>query len=408
MRNAILWTAGLLCSAVSAFGISCRGPASIEEFLSPNTAVFMGNIAYVDHKPVYQVSEMLWGDLPDRQPYGRTDFRMFAVRLDSKGKPIRGGCDSDWLPLDHEWITDIRRALQIRLPANLTIWVRSDPGAADIAGADVTLSGNGKQFRGQTRSDGRFELPTLIPPGNYRITASKAGYAAAEEPVAILPGGGGYAEIRLKASSQIGGIVTDHLGNPLPRLTGLDLIGWDDAKARIDYSRSQAFTTDGNGAFRITGVMPGKYFLGCNIPVANEPRRCVFPKVAYPGVQDLRRALPVFVDEGHSVVNLEFRLPDFGPKRTLRIRVTDENGEPLPGGTLIENGPAQEDDRVMAALPEDLKTDEDGNLELQIWSNATYSIAPRWVGNRTYRQRLLDLIPPGKEQVSLVVQLKGF
>lgn len=178
----------------------------------------MGNIAYVDHKPVYQVSEMLWGDLPDRQPYGRTDFRMFAVRLDSKGKPKLGGCDPDWLPLDHEWITDIRRALQIRLPANLTIWVRSDPGAADIAGADVTLSGNGKQFRGQTRSDGRFELPTLIPPGNYRITASKAGYATAEEPVAILPGGGGYAEIRLKATSEIGGIVTDHLGNPIANL----------------------------------------------------------------------------------------------------------------------------------------------------------------------------------------------
>lgn len=189
----------LLLTCVAAPGSYCPpdAPSSIDQFLAPNTAVFIGNIAQADGKPVYQVSEMLWGELPGRQRYGRPDLRMYAVRLDSKGNPI-AGCEPDWLPLDHEWITDIRRALQIKLPANLTIWIRSATGDADIAGVDVTLlSGNGKQYRGETGRDGRFELPSPIPPGAYRIQAKKAGYETADEPVAVVPGGGGFARVLL-------------------------------------------------------------------------------------------------------------------------------------------------------------------------------------------------------------------
>jgi hypothetical protein len=195
-------TAGLLCSAVAVFGISCRSSASVEEYLAPDTAVFIGNIAFVDHKPVYQVSEMLWADIPGRQPYGRPERRMYAVRLDSKGQPIQGGCDPEWLELDHEWITDIRRALQTRLPALLTIRVSSTPAYADIAGVEVTLSGNGKQYRGLTESDGRFHLPAPIPPGDYRIEAKKAGFETAQRPVSVVPGGGGEARIELRPSSR--------------------------------------------------------------------------------------------------------------------------------------------------------------------------------------------------------------
>lgn len=175
-------------------------PSSMDEFLSPNTAVFIGNIAQTDgNKPVYQVSEMLWGELPGRVRYGRPDLRMYAVHLDGQGNPIPG-CEADWLPLNHEWITDIRRVLQIKLPANLTIWVRNGAaGEANLAGVDVTLvsANGGKQYRGVTGVDGRFELPSPIPPGAYRIQAKKAGYETADESVAVVPGGGGFARVLL-------------------------------------------------------------------------------------------------------------------------------------------------------------------------------------------------------------------
>lgn len=200
MRHLIVLAAGLLCSAAVAFGATCPAAGSIEDFLSPNSVVFMGNVARMQGKLVYQVSEMLWGDLPGRQSYGRPDLRLYAIRLDSKGNPVETACEPEGLPLDSEWITDIRRALQIRLPANLTIRVRTADGSSqDIEQAEVTLSGNGRQYRGRTGQDGRFQLPSPIPPGPYRLEVKKPGYAAAEEPIALVPGGGGEVEVILRS-----------------------------------------------------------------------------------------------------------------------------------------------------------------------------------------------------------------
>ncbi|BDC48659.1 hypothetical protein F183_A09750 [Bryobacterales bacterium F-183] len=179
---------------------ACKSSATMEEFLSPNMAVFIGNVAQANGKTVYQVSEMLWAEIPGRVLYDRPDRRMYAVKLDSNGKPVEGGCEPEWLPLDHEWITRIRMGFQNNWPANLTVRVRSSSGSAEVAGAEVTVSGMGKEFRGKTGSDGRFEVPSPVPPGKYRVRVVKAGFAAGEETFAVVAGGGGEAEVLLHAA----------------------------------------------------------------------------------------------------------------------------------------------------------------------------------------------------------------
>src|SRR6266404_5878960 len=135
-------------------------------------------------------------------------------------------------------------------------------------------------------------------------------------------------------------------------------MGWDFGENSRDYRIARTFKTDGKGEFLMVGVMPGTYYLGTNIWGQNHPKRSPLPQVLYPGTFEFKNATPIVIGEGEEDREITFRLPNLGGKRRLEIRVVREQGEPIPD-TVIENGPAAEDDRTMAAI-EEKKTDQDG------------------------------------------------
>jgi hypothetical protein len=362
---------------------------------------------------IFAIDEALWGLDKEAHTvrvrgseytYWNKEKLLVAGRRDENGDVIIAACDGIVLDSNHPWVREFRQSLAKRESAVLRVRVVSEPNYAEIGFAEVRVDGNGKRFRGRTGRDGRLRIEAL-PPGSYTISAAKPNYSLEGGPVSIsvLPGACGEIMVRLQAAGRLRGRILDHLGRPVANTPGFDLVGWDFGQNRRDYRISHTFKTNENGEFVIVGVMAGTYYLGANIWGQNHPKRCPLPQVLYPGTTEFKHATPIVIRESDDNSDLTFRLPDFGIKRQLNIRVVGEHGEPVPN-TLIENGPAAWDDRTMAAI-EEKRTGPDGIAVFEIWATAEYRINARWLGERTFRQSDVVSIPPGQEPVKLTIKL---
>lgn len=332
------------------------------------------------------------------------DKRFVIGRRDLNGDVVLAACEGIALEPSHPWVQEFRESVANRDLATLPVRVVSNPHYAEIEFAEVRVEGEGKRFTGTTGRDGRLVVGGL-PPGSYMISTAKPHYSLEGGPVriSVLPGARGEIMLRLKPAGRVSGRILDHLGQPVANTQGFALVGWSLEENERDYSISQTFQTGENGEFLIVGVMPGMYYLGANIWGTNDPERCPLPRVFYPGTLNFKYALPVVIGEGEENRELSFRLPDFGAKRQLEVKVVGEDGEAIPD-TLIENGPVEQDDRTRAAI-EEKKTGPDGIAVFEIWAIAEYSINARWVGEKTYRQSKVLSVPPGQGMLKLLFKL---
>jgi len=161
--------------------------------------------------------------------------------------------------------------------------------------------------------------------------------------------------------------------------------------------------TASDGKFVFTGVDPGWYRLVTDVEGINERERAPLPETYYPGVSDWPPAAVIVVEEGQSVGNIIFRLPDFGTRRNVVFRVIDQDGLPVAGARVSDWGHSR------TRLGAFGITDSEGHTMLPLWPNAEYTLyAEAHLPEYRYYSADPLYIFAGKIPTNPVFLLKGF
>ena len=179
------------------------------------------------------------------------------------------------------WVASVAGvATQSSRPATAAITgVVLDGGTGSpIEGALVYLVRDGSPVSGRaprqlTDAQGRFAFTQLLPSDSYTLTASRAGYfastygrdfntgASPARPITLTDGQWfAGARVTMWKSSAIAGVVTDEAGEPVVNafvrvLPLLRIAGRDHLAA------GTVAITDDRGAYRLAGLMPGRYLV---------------------------------------------------------------------------------------------------------------------------------------------------
>lgn len=266
-------------------------------------------------------------------------------------------------------------------------------------------------------SGGKFAIND-IPPGKYRLYASRNGFVGATYstqrpsqpgPALSLEPGQNLKDLVLKLTpcGVIAGRVFDEEGEPLPRVfIQVFRYAWDQGKRRMD-SVAGADTND-MGEYRVYGLAPGRYYVSADYrpgttwnaggvkleEVYTTPAEEGYPKLYYPGTTDAPAAMLLHVTPGATV-----RGTDFLMKKFPTFRITGHVSGPLSNRT--EERP-RERPQVYVRLRENIwppldrvraPVDSQGNFMLHgVISGSYYLIAELADGDRRYLARqLLDV-----------------
>ncbi|MBN1447649.1 MAG: carboxypeptidase regulatory-like domain-containing protein [Bacteroidetes bacterium] len=214
----------------------------------------------------------------------------------------------------------------------------SDAQQVPIAGANVFAEMyNGPMLhwlQARTQQDGSYELH--VPSGTFVVWAVAQGFAT--EYYDNAPDAQQADKLTLDASNPtetgidftlgtggiISGIVRDAVsGNPVE---GAAVTVHGDRNTNPSGSTNGAFArTDANGAYRITGLATGSYFV-----LADNDG---YARQYYDGAVDLTNATPVAVTDGQETQHIDFDLDKFGGSIAGVVR--DDNGAPVADANVI-------------------------------------------------------------------------
>ena len=347
--------------------------------------------------------------------------RLFIVTPTEDGVYRHDDCGSGIvLSLNDPLANSFRSDVVNRAPARLAVSVEAWPGWVNIPGVRVQLRGNGRSYDGVSSSQSALSFGS-VPSGEYELIYGRSHFvpATASRRLTVLPGSCGTARVFLRSVSEVSGRLTDARGGPVaharlfltgaPRmLAGSSMFDW--ALERVQglfTKRSKNFAsfnteTASDGRFQIAGVYPGWYRLVTDAEGVNQ-REGPFPETYYPGVRDWPGAAVIVIEEGQSVSNINFHLPDFGAKRNVVFRVVDEDGLPVVGARVHDSGYSR------TRLGTYGVTDNNGNSTLALWPDAEYTLgAEIWLPeSRVYFSDPI-YIHAGRIPANHVFMLKGF
>lgn len=169
------------------------------------------------------------------------------------------------------------------LQGRVVRWGTSEP----IGKVSVELlrigAGTPAPFVATTGGDGTFVFAS-VPPGQYRVTASRPGYVSAEYGQRWPGGGGrpltlpagqavGNVPIPMLQTGAISGVVRDAFGVPLGDVEVQALLASYRTGRRV-LTVAQTVQSDDRGEFRLFWLTPGKYFVAARHPdLSNSPIR---------------------------------------------------------------------------------------------------------------------------------------
>jgi hypothetical protein len=195
-----------------------------------------------------------------------------------------------------------------------------------IAGALVALAPledteDETAYEAETHFDGTFAIKD-VPAGQYRVSLSRENYLiihSASEPGRLTIFSGQPADalqLHMMAGPAISGRVFDETGKARPS-AHVELMRSDFRDGERTLVASDiSMVTDSNGEYRLSGLLPGEYFLRVR-PRAGAGE---FLPVYFPGVTDPRYATPISVREGADISGVDLSLTR-GNLHSVRLRV---------------------------------------------------------------------------------------
>ncbi|HJU42680.1 MAG TPA: carboxypeptidase regulatory-like domain-containing protein, partial [Vicinamibacterales bacterium] len=236
-----------------------------------------------------------------------------------------------------------------------------------------------------TNAQGNYHLRD-VPPGSYFVSASRPGYIeqqygqrrARERGLSVDVKAGATIEridVALVRGAVLAGRVVDEHGEPYP---GLLVTAW---QMRYQEGRRVRFPaafdqTDDQGAYRISGLQPGSYYLSAASPETwrNEKNETFgYAAAYYPGAS-ADDAQPIALDAGQQRLSVDLSLAAARTSR-LRGRIVRETREPAAGiPVAISPSIRGTGLSVVSGSPISSTTGADGSFELRDVPPGFYTI----------------------------------
>ncbi len=421
----------------------CIAPSSLCTRLEPDMVVFIGKPVSITPERygavtvTFDIQELLWGPpalrsikvlLDDGYGNKASQPEFFAVKPLQDGRYLENNCVGLNLPVTHPFVAEFRGAVLARRPASISVKAQWHWYVA-VSGTEVQLSGNGGTFQGSINDAAGWKIAAL-PPGKYKVIATRPNFrqAAPIAETSILPASCADLRILMENYSEVTGRVVDARGEPIRNATfrlsgqGRSLsenrfsiaslrdglfrrLGWI-KRGGSEYPLYNHTRTDSDGRFVFRDVYPGWYHLSSDISEPNENFKIPLPNTYYPGVYGWLEAKHLVVEEGRSIHDVLFRLPDFGPKRRVVIKVSSEDGVPVSGAIVQDSGldPANQVATNSGAYN---TTDAAGQVVLSLWPVAAYRLTATLWGHRQSWSGDPLTVEAGQRDVKQTIVLKG-
>jgi Carboxypeptidase regulatory-like domain len=177
--------------------------------------------------------------------------------------------------------------------------------------AELTIesSGPSRRYASTSTADGKFVFEN-IEPGRYHMSAERIGYLDKDGGDLQLAPGSQTKDFVLKLipGGVIAGRILDEDGEPIPNsaVAIVRVAG----KLKIDADSTEV---DADGRFIFAKLRPGRYYVNGwqRSPDGSEPSKLrteIYAQTYYPGVPDMTGAVPLDLDAGMELRNLEIRL----------------------------------------------------------------------------------------------------
>jgi hypothetical protein len=249
--------------------------------------------------------------------------------------------------------------------------------------------------------DGGFSFGNLEP-GEYELQVEREGYLTMWYGQRfpgdlgtrlILEPGRKLTDIRFRMfpAAVISGRVTDENGEPVTSVT-VSALGYTRRGCRRQWMNATSpARTDAQGAYRLSGLEPGRYLLaasyGTYVAGFFKVKRTYAPTY-YPGTREGGRAEAVEVGLGGELAGVDFTLvPETGPTVSIRgLCLHGEDGVPTP---CVPSLSRVESESEFPEWPTyTVKTDEDGSFQLGSVTPGSYVLFADCVyKGKTYRAR---------------------
>ena len=273
----------------------------------------------------------------------------------------------------------LRNLAPVGSGGNLSGRVRADNtrgvGTIPMANVKVKITGeDGKVLTVTTGKEGDFEIKRLKA-GKYRIEPQlPANYKTEEkfEEIQIADRGCSFAYFEAEMNGQISGRIIDADGKPYDSIF-LQLNFADDVEGESIYGHSEGK----NGEFLVEGIPPGEYVLYVELQHDDYNKN---KNYYYPGTFNPAEAKKIKVGLGEQITGLSFPLPSEYRVRTIKGQVVWADGKPAAGVEVLLLCPqnAKTDGYTIEFTPPGVRTDEQGNFELQAFTGEAYWLEARF------------------------------
>jgi hypothetical protein len=262
-----------------------------------------------------------------------------------------------------------------------------------IAGARINMLPAGRPatlpppiFETTSDAEGRFALES-VPPGEYRLQASKPGYAmpAPDVPPQTVDVAAGQTRsdvlIALLRGGAIAGRVLDASGEPQAEVQVMAVRRLQNGPPMpVPIGRSAQ--TDDLGMYRLYGLPPGQYYVEVS-PRAQfglfnvtSPRSSITVPTYYPAARTVDTAQAIAVAAGETIKDVDIRVIETVAYQ-ISGSVVDESGAPVAGAAVSvepDRNPAS-GTPIMFGPPFNVRTNADGTFAVPNLAPGTYHVS---------------------------------
>jgi hypothetical protein len=258
-----------------------------------------------------------------------------------------------------------------------------------------------------TDTRGLFQLRN-VPPGNYTLTAARAGYLTIQygqrrpresgrsfdiKAGEVLEG----IDLAMYKGGVISGRVIDETGEPTPNVR-VEAVEMRYMRGRRVPVAAKITTTNDAGEYRLSGLDPGQYQVRAattDVWESDDGKNTyVYALTYYPGVTAAERPETVTVAIGQEASGTDLRLVP-GPAASVTGMLVGANGEPMAGEVIaldrITRGTGGA--LVSAGVGGSTKTDAKGAFVFSKLAAGEYMV---YTGAQTQRVSLPVLLNPGE------------